>query len=180
MPTVNVEPISELLTTEQEVDIDNLDLLALREKFGHVDYNAATGDDIADIFGNGALASTIDACIMDQRMDHPSALLDNKPTTSTLSVPSLYDPSIHYPPTLFQNLFGGGFKDSGSLSDRFSTWKQLAALPALKVIPKQTFTSQHYKGECPTDDMKCPIIDCGDDLTYVIYIIVPPKPEACS
>lgn len=168
-----VEPLSELPTTEQEVDINNLDLLALREKYGHVDYNAATGDDIADIFGDGALASAIDACIMMDHhtvsgMGHPSTLLDNKPTTTTHSVPSLYDPSIHYPPTLFQNLFGGGFEDSGSLSDRFSAWKQLAALPAFKFIPKQTFTSQHYKGEYPTDDMKCPIIDCRDDLTYVI------------
>jgi hypothetical protein len=174
-PTIDIEePLSELPTPEQEADINNLDLLAVREKFGHIDYNAATGDDIADIFGNGALASVVDASIM---MDHDTNLSttfpNNEPTTSTLSAPSVYDPSVHYPPNLFQNLFAGGFEDSGSLSDRFSAWKQLAALPSLKTIPRQTFTSKHYKGECPTDDLKCPIVDCGDDLTYAISDVSP-------
>ncbi|KAF8500941.1 hypothetical protein F5888DRAFT_1888207 [Russula emetica] len=166
-PTIDVEePLSELPTPEQEADINNLDLLAVREKFGHIDYNAATGIDIADIFGNGALASVIDASIMMDHNTNPSTPFPNSgPTTSTLSAVSFYDPLIHYPPDIFQKLFAGGFDDSGSLSDRFSAWKQLAGLPSLKTIPKQHFTSQHYKGESPTDDMKCPIIDCGDDLT---------------
>jgi len=168
--TTHVEdPISELPTPEQEKDIDNLDLLTIREKFGHIDYNAATGNDIADIFGNGALASVIDASIMmDNDMDHSCAFLCNKPTatTTTLSISAHYEPSIHYPPDLFEKLFAGGFPDTGSLHDRFSAWKQLAALPTQKVIPKHTFTTTHYKGEMPTSDMKCPY--CGDDLMYVL------------
>jgi hypothetical protein len=163
------DPVSELPTLDQEADINNLDLLASREKYGHIDFNAATGNDIADLFGNGALASMIDASIMsDHETDRSITFPDNQPVTTTLSIPIHYDPSIHYPLDLFQKLFAGGFEDSGSLHDRFSAWKQLAALPALKTIPKQTFSTKHYKGEGPTDEMKCPVDDCGEDLMYVL------------
>lgn len=102
-PTIDIEkPLSELPTPEQEVDFNNLDLLAVREKFRHIDYNAATGDDIADIFGNGALASVIDASIMNDPDSNISTTLpNNKPTTSMLSAPTVYNPSIHYPPNIF-------------------------------------------------------------------------------
>jgi len=70
----------------------------MRKKFGHINYNKVTDNNIANIFNklnnNRALASIIDACIMDQ-------YITCKPTMSTLSVSSLYKPSIHYPSTLF-------------------------------------------------------------------------------
>jgi hypothetical protein len=159
------EPLSELPTTEQEADINNLDILAVRDKYGHIDYNEASGVDIAEIFDNGALTSAINASIiMDQ---HSAVLPNNKPTTSTRLVPALYDSLIHYPPDIFQKLFAGGYKNSGTLSDRFAAWKELAMLPAIKAIPKHTITSHHYKGEIPTEDLRCPIEGCGNELWYV-------------
>jgi len=137
----------------------------VQERFGHIDYNKATGDDIADIFGNGALASMIEASITsDPDASLPTKVSIQKPITSTLSAFFSHDPSTQYPVDIFQKLFAGGFEDSGSLSDRFAAWKELTGLPPLKKIPKQAFTSLHYKGECPTHDMKCPLVDCRHNL----------------
>jgi hypothetical protein len=78
-----------------------------------------------------------------------------------LSIATEYNPSNYYLQDLLQKLFAGGFEDSGLLEDRFSAWKQLAALPALKYNPRVKYSSWHYKGELSTNKMKCPIADCG-------------------